>query len=335
MKLGRIQTVDIRTIWKNEAGDFTPWLAEPENLKLLGEALHLGDLTPQATEYGVGAFSADIVAVDDGGVEVLIENQLEQTDHRHLGQVLTYLAGLNKEEASVVWVSTHFREEHRAAIDWLNRHTSENFDFFGVEIDLIRIDESAAAPRFNIVAMPNDWEKQARQAARQASSDSSTETGLFYQEYWLALRQAAEKMGKAGYFPKAWPRHWLPFNIGRSGFHLSVAIQRAERQLRVELYMHQKNTPPKQAFRQLEASKAQIEADYGSALDWQELPGRRASRIAVFLGDVDSEARDEWPRQHIWILDQLNRFRSVFSERVKTLVLTETLEENGVDATPE
>jgi Domain of unknown function (DUF4268) len=321
MKLGRIQSVDIRAIWKNEAGDFTPWLAEANNLTLLGEALHLGDLTLQSTEHGVGDFSADIVAIDEGGVEVLIENQLEPTDHRHLGQVLTYLAGLNREEASIVWVATRFREEHRAAIDWLNRQTAEGYDFFGVEIEVIRIGDSPPAPRFSVVAMPNDWAKQARQVVRRASVDAPSETGSLYQDYWLGLRQSAEQAGEAGRFPKALPQSWLPFRIGRSGFVLAPVLLRSERQVRFELYMAQKNMPPKQAFRELEASRPQIEQAFGGPLDWQELPDRRASRVATHLKVVDIADRADWPRQHRWIMDQLKIFRRIFADRVKALAL--------------
>lgn len=337
MQLGRILSVDVRTIWTNEASDFTPWLAEAENLKLLGEALHLGDLTLQTTERSVGDFSADIVAVDEGGIEVLIENQLEPTDHRHLGQVLTYLAGLNKEEASIVWVTTRFREEHRAAVDWLNRQTSDGFDFFGVEIEVIRIGDSQPAPRFNVVAMPNDWAKQARQVVRRATSDALSETGSLYQEYWANLRQAVEQTAGAGRFPKAWPRHWLPFAIGRSGFNLSAVLLRAEKQIRFELYMHQNNMPPKLAYRELETAKVEIETAYGGPLDWQELPESRASRIAVYLKETDIVDRADWERQHIWIMKQIKLFRTVFASRIKALALGEPsgVAENGVASNSE
>jgi hypothetical protein len=332
MKLGRITPVALRSIWNNEAVDFTPWLAEPSNLNLLGEALHMGVLTLQTTERGLGDFSADIVAVDEGGVEVLIENQLEATDHRHLGQVLTYLAGLNREEAIVVWMATRFREEHRAAIDWLNRQTCEGFDFFGVEIEAIRIGDSEPAPRFNVVAMPNDWAKQASQTLRRTASDTPSETGAFYQDYWLGLRDVMESENGLGRFPKAWPRHWLPFKIGRSGFQLSAVIYHEERLIRVELYMHQKDMPPKQAFKILESARGDIERDYGSQLDWQELPERRASRIAVYLKDVDLSDKSDWPRQQRWIVGQLREFRRVFSERVKRLELDEVLDGRSEDS---
>ena len=321
MKLGRIIPVELRTIWNNEASDFTPWLAKEENLKMLGEALHLGGLTLRTTEHGIGDFSADIVATDEGGVMILIENQLEPTDHRHLGQVLTYLSGLNIKEACIVWIATRFREEHRAAIDWLNRETSEGFDFFGVEIETVRIENSDPAPRFNVVAMPNGWAKQASQVAKRVASDGPSQTGAFYQQYWTGLRDAMEAETVSVRFPKPWPGNWLPFKIGRTGFELSVNIYRDERLIRVELYMHQKHMAPKQAFKLLENSKDEIERSYGGRLDWQELPDRRASRIATYLRDVDVADKDDWPRQHRWIVSQLGELGRVFRERVRNLVL--------------
>lgn len=332
MKLGRIANVDIRDVWRNEAGDFTPWLAEAENLAALGAALHLGELTLESTELSIGDFSADIVAVDEGGAQVLIENQLEPTDHRHLGQVLTYLAGIGSGEASIVWVATRFREEHRAAIDWLNRNTVEGFDFFGVEIEVLRIGESDPAPRFNVVAMPNDWAKQARQAVRRATDVAPTATEELYAEYWLALRAVYQAVGEQGRFPKAWPRQWLPFRIGRSGFQISPALVRSERAIRVELYMRQKGMPPKQAFNALLADRAAIDAAYGAPLDWQLLPDKVASRIAVHLPEADIEDRADWPRQHRWIVSQIARFRQVFTDRVRRLDLNETDPSGGHDA---
>jgi hypothetical protein len=323
MKLGRLEVVDIRGVWRNEAGDFTPWLAQPENLSALGEALHLGELTLVSTERGVGDFSADIVATDEDGASVLIENQLEQTDHRHLGQVLTYLAGLGDTAATVIWMTTRFREEHRAAIDWLNRNTVENFDFFGVEIEVLRIGNSDPAPRFNVVAMPNDWAKQARQAVNRSAGLGTTETGNFYREYWSALKELYAQSGQSARFPKAWPRPYLPFSIGRSGFTLRPSVNRNGKSLRMSLYMHQKGMPPKQAFNALISQKTAIESDYDGALDWQELPAAVASRIAVHLPEADADNRADWPRQHSWILQELAKFRQVFARRVKDLRLDE------------
>ncbi|MBB2166314.1 DUF4268 domain-containing protein [Gluconacetobacter sp. 1b LMG 1731] len=326
MRLGHIETVEVRTIWQNEASHFTPWLAKAENLIALGKVLHLGELRLEATEVSVGDFSADIVAVDENDTPVLIENQLELTDHRHLGQVITYLSGINNDEANIIWISTRFREEHRAAIEWLNRNTIDGFDFFGIEIEVLRIGESDPAPRFNVVAMPNDWAKQARQTARRISSEATGSTGLLYQEFWISLQAAYEKLGNIRRFPKTWPRQWLPFSIGRGGFKIVVTIARATNEIRVELYMHQKNMPPNQAYNALYAQRDSVERDFGTTLDWQPLPDRCAARIAVSLPNSSITDKDNWPRQQEWILTEITKFRKVFTERVKQIDLDENIE---------
>jgi hypothetical protein len=149
-KLAHLEQVDLREVWQNEAGDFTPWLAQEENLKLLGDTIGIG-LELEAQEKDVGPFRADILCKDTATANwVLIENQLEQTDHKHLGQLLTYGAGLKA--VTVVWIAEKFTEEHRAALDWLNEITSEQFSFFGLEIELWRIAGSPVAPKFNACA---------------------------------------------------------------------------------------------------------------------------------------------------------------------------------------
>lgn len=144
--LGRLEKVDLRTYWKSESHDFTPWLASPQNIQLLAEAIGL-ELEVEAQEKGVGPFS-DILCKDTTTNDwVLIENQLEPTDHTHLGQLLTYAAGL--QATTIVWVSERFTSEHRAALDWLNEITEEKFAFFGIEVELWRIGDSVPAPKLN------------------------------------------------------------------------------------------------------------------------------------------------------------------------------------------
>src|SRR5882724_4545695 len=151
--LGRLQKIDLREAWLSEASDFTPWLAEPENLKLLGEAIGI-ELECEAQEKDVGPFRADILCKDTTTDSwVLIENQLERTDHCHLGQLLTYAAGLTT--VTIVWLAQRFTEEHRAALDWLNERTDEKINFFGLEVELWKIGDSPIAPKFNVVCKPN------------------------------------------------------------------------------------------------------------------------------------------------------------------------------------
>jgi hypothetical protein len=180
--LGRLEKVEVRTVWVNEAGDFTPWLAKPENLKLLGDTIGL-ELELESVEKDVGPFRADILCKNTASSAwVLIENQLERTDHTHLGQLLTYAAGL--EAVSIVWVAPRFTEEHRAALDWLNKVTSESVNFFGLEIELWRIGESPIAPKFNIVSQPNDWSKTVSDGARVIGAVAVSETSQLQMKYW-------------------------------------------------------------------------------------------------------------------------------------------------------
>ena len=160
--LGRLSRVDVREVWLREAVGFTPWLAQEENLQLLAETINM-QLVLEAKEKPVGMFRADIIARDVyTGHPVLIENQLERTDHGHLGQLLTYAAGLKA--MSIVWVSTLFTDEHRAALDWLNEITSSSMAFYGLEMELWQIDDSAIAPKFNLVSKPNMFSKQVSRA---------------------------------------------------------------------------------------------------------------------------------------------------------------------------
>lgn len=153
--LGKLEKVELREAWVTEAGDFTPWLAQPENIQLLGETIGLEDLELAGQEQAVGPFRADIVchATTDNSL-VLIENQLERTDHNHLGQLMTYAAGL--QAVTIIWVAAHFTDEHRAALDWLNDITDDTFNFFGLEVELWKIGDSSPAPKFNVVSQPND-----------------------------------------------------------------------------------------------------------------------------------------------------------------------------------
>jgi hypothetical protein len=192
--LGRLEKIDVREYWKREDSDFTPWLAEAENIQLLGETIGL-ELEVEAQEKQVGPFRADILCKDTASENwVLIENQLERTDHVHLGQLLTYAAGLNA--VTIVWIAARFTEEHRAALDWLNEISNESFNFFGLEIELWRIGKSAVAPKFNIISKPNDWSKSVIGAAQSIQSASLTEAKKLQQEYWEAFREYVLEHGK-------------------------------------------------------------------------------------------------------------------------------------------
>ena len=189
--LARLERVDLRHAWKGEATDFTPWLATPENITLLGESISL-ELEVDSQEKDVGPYRADILCRDTVTNQyVLVENQLEKTDHTHLGQLLTYAAGLDA--VTIVWVARQFTDEHRAALDWLNDSTGAKLNFFGLEIELWKIGDSPMAPKFNVVSSPNDWSAAVQEQAAAAqsgtlviSSDSTSSTGQRSANTWMS-----------------------------------------------------------------------------------------------------------------------------------------------------
>lgn len=315
--LGRLQSVDLRTIWASEPAGFTPWLAELENLAVLSETLGL-DLELVTVEKEVGSFRADIVCRDIGTEDlVLIENQLEQTDHDHLGKLLTYAAGLQPgmQTITVVWLADSFREEHRAVLDWLNEITDQDARFFGLEIELWQIGDSPAAPKFNIVSMPNDWLRSVAQATRPELS----ERALLRKEYWSGLHDRLNALGGAVHGNRT-PGHrrWMAYSVGRSGFSIVAAINMREKFIRVELYI--KGDDAREYHDLLELEKDEIEQKLGYQLEWgDQLPTSRDRRISHYLHNTDPKDESDWPRQHEWLAKHLNKMHHAFKQQARDL----------------
>lgn len=325
--LGRLEQVSLREVWLSESSQFTPWLAKEENLSLLADTLGL-DLECQGQEQGVGPYRADIVCKDTTDASlVLIENQLEKTDHTHLGQLMTYAAGLDA--VTIVWVAERFTEEHRAALDWLNEITNEKVSFFGLEIELWRIGTSAVAPKFNVVCKPNDWTKSGAGGGGGGTGGPAvvTETKLLQQEYWLALREFLAERKSSLKPQKAHPQHWMTVSIGRSYFNMAALVNTPENRIGVEVYM----TGPlgKKHFKRLEAQRAETEKEIGQKLDWRELPQKDASRILLLREDTNIKDKAAWPEQHQWLADALERFDKVFRPRIQALPSSYDEEEGG------
>jgi len=314
--LGRLERVELRDIWISEATDFTPWLARKENLEILGETLGI-DLELEAQERPVGPFRADILCKDVGTDRwVLIENQLERTDHVHLGQLLTYASGL--EAVTIVWIAARFTEEHRSTLDWLNRITDESFRFFGLEVELWRIGDSPAAPKFNIVSKPNDWSHSVAQAARAIDEAELSETRVMQRAYWGAFDQVlAASGGPVSGGKKPQPQSWMAYPIGRSSVTVNAVMVRTKKQVRAELYLS--GAKAKAFFHLLAAQKNEIERELGFALDWEELPAGQDSRISISLDDADLENEADWTRQHEWLAKHLNEMHRALAPRVKVL----------------
>ena len=317
--LGRLKRINLREAWKNEAGDFTPWLAQPDNIKLLAETIGV-DLELEAQEKEVGPFRADVLCKDTAsGDWVLIENQLEKTDHNHLGQLLTYAAGLKA--VTIVWIASKFNEEHRAAIDWLNEITNEQFNFFGLEIELWRIGDSPCAPKFNIVASPNEW---SRTITGSAASTTLSETKLLQQEFWTTFRSYVQEKGSFVRPTKPLPQHWMNISLGRSGFKLtaiasmwdSLSESFDNNEIRAEFEIYSPDS--KKYFNELFTQKDEIESEVGERLIWYNPPKARVCRI--YLRE-STKLRDKgnWPNLHEWLLRKLEVLHKTFLPRIRNL----------------
>ncbi|WP_244505044.1 DUF4268 domain-containing protein [Pelagibacterium luteolum] len=304
----------MRDIWRSEAHDFTPWLAREDNIAILGDTLSM-ELEVEAEESNVGPFRADILCKDlVDNSWVLIENQLERTDHTHLGQLLTYAAGL--QTVTIIWVAARFTEEHRAALDWLNEITDERFRFFGVEVELWRIGDSAAAPKFNVISKPNEWSRSVSQASRRLENEPVTETKQMQLDFWTELQGRLEGH-RTLRSRRPRPQHWTTYSIGRSGMHLAGLFNTRDNRVGVELYLGDDNANA--YFQQLELQRPAIEAELGFVPLWKALPERRACRIIVYLENIDPADRSRWPEYHSWMVRTLEAFSRVFKDRVARL----------------
>ncbi len=283
---------------------------------MLGEALNI-DLELEAQERAVGPFRADLLCKDVGTDRwVLIENQLERTDHTHLGQLLTYASGL--QAVTIVWIAKRFTEEHRSTLDWLNKITDESFRFFGLEVELWRIGGSPAAPKFNVVSKPNEWSHSVAQAARAIDDEELSETRIVQREYWAALNLVLDALGgPVSGRRKPQLQSWMSYAVGRAGFHLNAVMTVQKQRIRAELFIT--GDRAKTFFALLKNQKAEIERELGYPLEWEELPEARACRIASYLNDVDPADEADWPRQHEWLAKRLNELHRIFSQRVKAL----------------
>jgi len=316
--LGRLEKVGLREAWISESGDFTPWLAQETNLSLLGETIGL-DLELESQEKEVGPFRADILCKDTASNSwVLIENQLECTDHSHLGQLLTYAAGLNA--VTIVWIAEKFTDEHRATLDWLNERTDEKINLFGLEIELWRIGDSAIAPKFNIISQPNDWARAVQQAAERGEISEHEQHQI---NFWTAFKRYMEEKGSSIRCQKPAPQTWMNHAIGRSGVHLASIISLfnsetnlKEPEIRAELYLYGANA--KREFAGLQAQKEQIEAALGFPLTWHNPENKAACRLYT-RQNADFLNESLWPEQFEWLRQRQEIMHKIFSPIMKSL----------------
>jgi hypothetical protein len=302
-RLGRVSSVDVRHIWPHEERDFTPWLLE--HSKVLEQALGI-DIELHHREERIGDFSLDIIGRDlSSDAPLIIENQLEPSDHRHLGQLLTYASG--SDAGTIVWIARSFSEPHRSALDWLNAHTSDGIRFFGIEIRAIRVDDSRPAPVLEVVARPNDWERRVASSTKPLSPKME-----LYREFWdryLAIARA--KGWTTARTPQA--QSWIAQPSGLSGVLISAAFTRQG--LASEIYFDVGDADRNlNRFERLQEQREAFEAAYGRTLEWQDLPEKKACRVVEYLPDVAIEDHQDWTDHLEWLTDRHARLRSALLE---------------------
>lgn len=312
MDLGEFKKIDVRKLWANEQRDFTPWLAQEKNMAKLGKALGL-ELEVEKVEASVGPYSADILAKDAGtDTYVVIENQLDKTNHDHLGKLITY--GSVLDASAVVWIASEFTEEHHRALDWLNDYTSDDLSFYGVSLEVEQIDNSRPAVRFNVISRPAGIKKKDATGV----TNEISETRKMQLDFWTMFRDklVASKVVSSAQTPR--PQYWFDVALGRSGFCLSNVADTYGNRVGVRVYIS--NKVAEKALPQLLEQKEQIEKEIGAELQWNPNPENRDKTIALYH-PVDFSNRAKWDEYLDWLVDMVVRFRKAFRPRVKKLNL--------------
>lgn len=278
MAIGKLEEVDIRELWKHEQYDFSEWLSKKENIENLNDILGL-TLVDISKETYVGSYRCDLFAKDETtGIKVIIENQLEMSNHDHLGKIITYASGLDAKV--VVWIVKEAREEHRSAIEWLNNNTNSNINFFLIEIHAYKIGNSDNAPMFQVIEQPNDFIKNNKSINSNDTMNKSQSQRL---EFWNQFNNVLVERGKPFNVRKATTDHWYNVAIGTSDAHIDITLVNKDSVIGVELYI----TDNKDLFDKLYQKKDEIESDLGFKLDWRRLNNSKASRIVTFIKSLN------------------------------------------------
>ncbi len=290
MELGRLKEVCLRKVWKHEAGDFTPWLSR--NLDRLSEVLDI-ELDLEQKEKKVGRHRADIVArTRAGGPRVLIENQLEQTDLKHLGQILSYLAGL--EAHIVIWIAPAFRADHRSAIRWLNQNTSDPYAFFAIKVKAFQIEQSSYAPTFEVLERPNEWDQMVQRIRK------STENHRFQRDFWNHCSgRWPNPLGLANGFANSRFRRWI------EEADLKVTLYLREDGVRVYVTGNS-DEEDEDVFGRIDNYRSKLL----KSLEGSHFPSRKNPRCTTKL-EVNTRDRNNWDSMADWLFSQCGKYERV------------------------
>ena len=311
MKLGKLQEIDIRKVWQHEQYDFSKWLAGEENIQELGDTLNLS-LTDVETEKFVGNYRCDILCKDElTGKVVLIENQLESTNHDHLGKIITYASGLDA--SVVVWIVASARQEHASAIEWLNKHTDDDLSFFLVEVHAYKIGDSDPAPQFKIIEQPNDFAKSVKAISKNSDMSETEKNRL---DFWTKLNDILEERGKPFNKRKPTTDHWYSIAMGTSECHISIDLVNKEHKIRVGVWIDDN----KELFDNCYHNKEDIESACGFKLTWQRLDNKKASLVCAYIYGLDFDNQANYPELINKSIDLVLTMRKAFVPFVKTFL---------------
>lgn len=305
-QLGKLKEVSIRKVWGHEQYGFSAWLAQDENIKELGEVLGLS-LTNIETEKFVGNYRCDILCKDElTDKVVLIENQLEPTNHDHLGKIITYASGLDA--SVIVWIVESARDEHASAIEWLNKHTDENVSFFLIEVHAYQIGNSVPAPLFKVIEQPNDFAKTIKAITKNNEINESMSKRL---EFWTQFNEIVDKK-KPFNKRKATTNHWYSVAIGSSRCHISIDLINRDNKIRISLWI----SDDKVLYDDLFTHKEEIESKLNYKLEWYRLDNNKASYICTFIDGLDFENQFNYKELMDETISKVLDFKRVFKEYI-------------------
>ena len=294
MELGKLEKIELREVWRHEALDFTRWLAKKENIAILSKEIGI-DIEVIETEMSVGRYNVDIYARDiESNKRIVIENQLENTNHDHLGKMLVYAAGLDADIA--IWVVKDVNEEHRQAIEWLNDNSFEKINIFLVKVELWQIDNSPIAPKFQVICEPNNWAK----VLKQQSKDNITDLELKQMEYWQGFVDYAKSKDKTYISQRPSIYNWYVIRIGSSDYKIKLVHSVNSDMIRCQLEIFND-----EIYKKLEQYRTEIDNKI-NGLEWEYLEDRKVNRISCNNSSKDNAS------SYVWLLDMVDRFKEVF-----------------------
>ncbi len=304
-KLAKLQKIDLRDHWGTEP-DFTKWLALPENLADLGKEIGI-EIKPIQTEASVGAFKVDILAEEESSDrKIIIENQLEDTDHDHLGKIITYASGYDAE--IIIWVVRDVREEHQRAVEWLNEHSDEKIGYFLIKVELWQIEGSTPAPKFDVLVSPNEWAKAIK--ASPAVGELS-DTKLQQLEFWTKFKNYVRGKDMRIRLQTPRPQHWYDVSMGSSEAHVALTINSRENLLGCEIYISRN----KELFKFLQERKDEIEKEIVEPAEWVD--AAVASRIKIKKEIPGLFNPNEAENYFTWLYEKTTLFQKVFGRHLR------------------